>query len=159
MLARHYTTGGGGYAAAIFPLGEYGPLLYRSFLFLRTGFPFQNHFFVSQNRFCFSELFFAFFRIVFVPISAVFHFFYFSLFFSIVLVSSRTFRSAFDFFLKKSYYSFDHRFLEQVLCRFRVLCIGKFVEFYRVFVKERLARKVYRTFAGSRGWFFEVTGV
>ena len=47
--------------------------------------------------------------------------------------------------LKKSYYSFDHRFLEQVLCLFRVFCIGKFVEFYRVFVKERLARKVYRT--------------
>ena len=65
------------------------------------------------------------------------------------------FRSAFDFFLKKSYYSFDHRFLEQVLCLFRVFCIGKFVEFYRVFVKERLARKVYGAFDG----FFEVTGV
>ena len=52
-----------------------------------------------------------------------------------------------------SCYSFDHRFLEQVLCCFRVFCIGKFVEFYRVFVKERLARNVYRTFAGSRGWF------
>ena len=65
--------------------------------------------------------------------------FHFSLFSLIVLVSSRTFRSAFDFFLKKSSYSFDHRFLDQVLCFFRVFCIGKFVEFYRVFVKERLA--------------------
>ena len=34
---------------------------------------------------------------------------------------------------------------EQVLCRFRVFSIGKFVEYYRFFVKERLARNVFCT--------------
>ena len=104
-------------------------LLFRTiFSFLRTGFVSQNCFLPFLESFSFRSVPFSFFLLQ-------------SLFFRSFLSVQGHFRSAFDFFLKKSYYSFDHRFLEQVLCLFRVFCIGKFVEFYRVFVKERLARE------------------
>ena len=123
-------------------------LLFRTiFSFLRTGFVSQNCFLPFLESFSFRSVPFSFFLLQSLSFDRPCQFkdIPFCLSLSIVLVSSRTFRSVFDFFLKKSYYSFDHRFLEQVLFRFRVFCIGKFVEFYRVFVKKRLARKVYRT--------------
>ena len=100
---------------------------------------------VSPFYFLFRSFFsvtdFASFRIVFVKINTVFILGQFLFDRSWFQGHSVPFR----LLSEEELLQFRSLLTEQVLCRFRVFCIGKFVEYYRVFVKERLARKVFCT--------------